>query len=269
MAEVVGFHLNRGVLATADRVSFPPAAELLARARSVAVLEGVGDHENLGAVFRNAAALGVDAVLLAPGCADPLYRRSVRVSMGTVLGVPFAPLPWLDEGITLLRDNGFRIVALTPAGELTLREAVPGGRVAIMVGSEGPGLTPAALRSADMRVRIPMSGGVDSLNVATAAAIAFAWRCVIDPVWLTAVLVDSCLTDPCLASAGWPTDALVDRRVVDAREHGRRTHVRHTGAVRRLFSVSDPVNEVAARTVAAGGAAALSAGGVVIGRARG
>jgi tRNA G18 (ribose-2'-O)-methylase SpoU len=177
MAEVVGFHLNRGVLATADRVSFPPAAELMARARSVAVLEGVGDHENLGAVFRNAAALGVDAVLLAPGCADPLYRRSVRVSMGTVLGVPFAPLPWLEKGITLLRDNGFRIVALTPAGELTLREAVPGGRVAILVGSEGPGLTPAALRSADMRVRIPMSGGVDSLNVATAAAIAFAALC--------------------------------------------------------------------------------------------
>jgi len=177
MAEVVGFHLNRGVLATADRVQFPPAADLLAVARSVAVLEGVGDHENLGAVFRNAAALGVDAVLLAPGCADPLYRRSVRVSMGTVLGVPFTALPWLDEGISLLRDNGFRIVALTPAGEVTLREAAPGGKVAIMVGSEGPGLTPAALRSADLRVRIPMTGGVDSLNVATAAAVAFAALC--------------------------------------------------------------------------------------------
>ena len=177
MAEVVGFHLNRGVLATANRVNFPPAVELLARARAVAVLEGVGDHENLGAVFRNAAALGVDAVLLAPGCADPLYRRSVRVSMGTVLGVPFAPLPWLDDGVTLLRDNGFRIVALTPAGEVTLREAAPGGKVAVLVGSEGPGLTPAALRAADLRVRIPMTGGVDSLNVATAAAIAFAALC--------------------------------------------------------------------------------------------
>jgi tRNA G18 (ribose-2'-O)-methylase SpoU len=182
MAEVVGFHLNRGVLATADRVQFPPAADLLARAgarptTAVAVLEGVGDHENLGAVFRNAAALGVDAVLLAPGCADPLYRRSVRVSMGTVLGVPFATLPRLDEAILLLRDNGFRIIALTPAGEITLREATPGGKVAIMVGSEGPGLTPAALRSADLRVRIPMSGAVDSLNVATAAAIAFAALC--------------------------------------------------------------------------------------------
>ncbi len=153
----------------------------------MAVLEGVGDHENLGAVFRNAAALGVDAVLLAPGCADPLYRRSVRVSMGTVLQVPFAPLPWLDEGIFLLRQAGFRIVALTPAGELTLREvalgesasgeSAPGAGVAIMVGSEGPGLTQDALRAADVRVRIPMAGGVDSLNVATAAAIAFAALC--------------------------------------------------------------------------------------------
>jgi tRNA G18 (ribose-2'-O)-methylase SpoU len=206
MAEVVGFHLNRGVLATADRVDFPPAAELARRARSVAVLEGVGDHENLGAVFRNAAALGVDAVLLAPGCADPLYRRSVRVSMGTVLQVPFAPLPWLDEGVSLLRLAGFRIVALTPGGELTLREyasrepapggsalvdsglraaprdpalgePAPGARMAIMVGSEGPGLTQDALRAADVRVRIPMAGGVDSLNVATAAAIAFATLC--------------------------------------------------------------------------------------------
>lgn len=182
MAQVVGFHLNRGVLATADRVRFPSAAELLRRVRSVAVLEGVGDHENLGALFRNAAALGVGAVLLADGCADPLYRRSVRVSMGTVLGVPFARLPWLDEGVCLLRDNGFRIVALTPGGELTLREAASSGaradgKLAIMVGSEGPGLTADALRSADLRVRIPMTGGVDSLNVATAAAIAFATLC--------------------------------------------------------------------------------------------
>ncbi len=90
MAEVVGFHLNRGVLATADRVAFPPVADLLDAVTSVAVLEGVGDHENLGAIFRNAAALGVGAVLLGEGCADPLYRRSVRVSMGTVLLVPFA-----------------------------------------------------------------------------------------------------------------------------------------------------------------------------------
>ena len=174
MSKVVGFHLNRGVLATADRVACAPTARLLTSVRSVVVLEGVGDHENLGAIFRNAAALGVGAVLLADGCSDPLYRRSVRVSMGTVLAVPFAPLPWLDEGLSLLRSNGFRIVALTPSGDLALREATLDGKVALLVGSEGPGLTPAALQAADLRVRIPMAAGVDSLNVATAAAIAFA-----------------------------------------------------------------------------------------------
>lgn len=175
MAGVVGFHLNRGVLATADRVGFPPAVDLLNTVRSVAVLEGVGDHENLGALFRNAAAFGIGAILLADGCADPLYRRSVRVSMGTVLGVPFAPLPgWPEDAVKLLQDRGFRSVALTPSGEVTLREATLTGRVAFLLGSEGPGLTPAALRSADVRVRIPMAAGVDSLNVATAAAVAFA-----------------------------------------------------------------------------------------------
>ena len=174
MADVVGFHLNRGVLATADRVPFPSAAELSSQVSSVAVLEGVGDHENLGAIFRNAAALGVGAVLLAQGCADPLYRRSVRVSMGTVLGVPFAPLDWPGEGLKMLQRNGFRLVAMAPSGEATLSEVPPGEPVAILVGSEGPGLTPEALLAADQRVRIPMAGGVDSLNVATAAAIAFA-----------------------------------------------------------------------------------------------
>lgn len=181
MAEVVGFHLNRGVLATADRVAFRDADELLARARTVAVLEGVGDHENLGALFRNAAALGVDAVLLTAGCADPLYRRSVRVSMGTVLGVPFAPLAgWVEDGMALLRRRGFRILALTPTGETTLSRATVdvtadgAGRIAVLLGSEGPGLSPAARAAADIRASIPMSRGVDSLNVATAGAIAFA-----------------------------------------------------------------------------------------------
>lgn len=174
MATVIGFHLNRGVLATADRISLPSAGELLRNARSVAVLEGVGDHENLGSIFRNAAGLGVGAVLLGDGCGDPLYRRSVRVSMGTVLHVPFASLPWLDGGIDLLRGNGFRIVALSPAGELRLADAPLDGRIAVLVGSEGHGLTEAAMTAADMRVRIPMHRGIDSLNVATAAAIAFA-----------------------------------------------------------------------------------------------
>jgi tRNA G18 (ribose-2'-O)-methylase SpoU len=177
MAAVVGFHLNRGVLATADRVPFPPASELLDAVRSVAVLEGVGDHENLGAIFRNAAALGIGAVLLGPGCSDPLYRRSVRVSMGTVLLVPFAPLvgDW-PASAELLRAAGFDVVALTPrSSAVPLRAArLTGRRVALLLGSEGPGLTDDALTAADLQVRIPMAPGVDSLNVATAGAIAFA-----------------------------------------------------------------------------------------------
>ncbi len=175
MAEVVGFHLNRGVLAVADRAPQPDADEILARSRVVAVLEGVGDHENIGALFRNAAALGVDGVLLGAGCADPLYRRSVRVSMGNVLRVPFAALtPW-PSGLERVRAAGFRVAALTPRADArTLREvAADGGRTALLLGSEGPGLTAEALDSADVAVRIPMSEGVDSLNVATAAAVAF------------------------------------------------------------------------------------------------
>lgn len=172
MAEVVGFHLNRGVLATAERVPVPPVLELIARSHHVAVLEGVNDHENVGALFRNAAALGVDAILLGPGCADPLYRRSVRVSMGHVLHVPFAPLRHLSA----LRSAGFRIVALTPAVDaVPLPEAgVKAGRVAWLLGAEGSGLSAEALAEADLAVRIPIAPGVDSLNVATAAAIAFA-----------------------------------------------------------------------------------------------
>jgi tRNA G18 (ribose-2'-O)-methylase SpoU len=173
MAEVVGFHLNRGVLAVADRAPQPPVEEILLRSRMVAVLEGVGDHENLGAMFRNAAAFGVDGVLLGAGCADPLYRRSVRVSMGNVLRVPFAALePW-PSGLAKLRESGFRIAALTPRDDSVILREVGGGKVALLLGSEGPGLTPEALAAADMAVRIPMAAGVDSLNVATAAAVAF------------------------------------------------------------------------------------------------
>jgi tRNA G18 (ribose-2'-O)-methylase SpoU len=175
MAEIVGFHLNRGVLAVADRAPQPSASGILARAAVVAVLEGVGDHENLGALFRNAAAFGVGGVLLGPGCSDPLYRRSVRVSMGNVLRVEFASLePW-DEGLKSLKENGFRVAALTPrADSMPLRElAADGGKVALLLGSEGPGLTEEALEAADVAVRIPMAEGVDSLNVATAAAVAF------------------------------------------------------------------------------------------------
>ncbi|MFI7676163.1 TrmH family RNA methyltransferase [Actinophytocola sp. NPDC049390] len=173
MAEVIGFHLNRGVLAMADRPEPLPVSSVIDGARRLAVLEGVGDHENLGALFRNAAALGVDGVLLGAGCSDPLYRRSVRVSMGHVLAVPFTTLsPWPD-GLKLLQDNGFTVMALTPDGAADLSSVEPPAKAAVMLGSEGPGLTPEAIAAADVAVKIPMVGGVDSLNVATAGAVTF------------------------------------------------------------------------------------------------
>lgn len=175
MARVVGFHLNRGVLASADRATPVDVAHLVSTAHTLAVLEGINDHENLGALFRNAAALGIDGVLLGARCADPLYRRSVRVSMGHVLGVPFATMARWPDDLAMLRRNGFRLVALTPrAGSVPLVNArLAGARVALLLGAEGPGLSAEALAAADELVGIPMASGVDSLNVATAAAIAF------------------------------------------------------------------------------------------------
>jgi tRNA G18 (ribose-2'-O)-methylase SpoU len=177
MAQVVGFHLNRGVLAAARRVAEPSVAEVIAGARTVAVLEGVNDHENLGSIFRNAAGLGVDAVVFGSGCADPLYRRAVRVSMGHALLVPSARATCWPSDLKTLQHNGFRLMAMTPQGTAcALPEAMTAARderVAVLVGAEGPGLTPATLRLSDVRVRIPMSRGTDSLNVATAAALAF------------------------------------------------------------------------------------------------
>ncbi|OBG90418.1 rRNA methyltransferase [Mycobacterium sp. E3251] len=177
MAQVVGFHLNRGVLAAARRVAEPSVAELVERARTVAVLEGVNDHENLGSIFRNAAGLGVDAVVFGSGCADPLYRRAVRVSMGHALLVPYARATEWPAELIMLKENGFRLLAMTPDSRACgLPEAMAAAhdqRVAVLVGAEGPGLTPATLRLSDVRVRIPMSRGTDSLNVATAAALAF------------------------------------------------------------------------------------------------
>jgi tRNA G18 (ribose-2'-O)-methylase SpoU len=148
--------------------------DLLTRARRVAVLVGLNDFENLGALFRNAAAFGVDAVLLDPRCADPLYRRSVRVSMGHVLTVPFAVLddPW-PASLAALHE--FTVLAMTPDPAATpLREIEAPSRWAVLLGAEGPGLSAEAMAMADLRVRIPMADGVDSLNVATAAAVAFA-----------------------------------------------------------------------------------------------
>ena len=177
MAEVVGFHLNRGVLGVARRSPELTTAQVLTGARTVAVLEGVNDHENLGSIFRNAAGLGVDAVIFGAGCADPLYRRAVRVSMGHALLVPYARAAHWPGDLELLRSNGFQLLALTPestaqtlAGAM---ERVNGRKVAVLVGAEGPGLTETTMRASDVRVRIPMSRGTDSLNVATAAACAF------------------------------------------------------------------------------------------------
>ncbi|QVI29191.1 RNA methyltransferase [Mycolicibacterium neoaurum] len=177
MAEVIGFHLNRGVLAAAPRPAELTVAEVLDGARTVAVLEGVNDHENLGSIFRNAAGLGVDAVLFGTGCADPLYRRAVRVSMGHALLVPYAWAPAWPAELDTLRDNGFRVLAMTPnPAAPTLASAMAEldeAKIAMMVGAEGPGLKEHTMRAADVRVRIPMSRGTDSLNVATAAALAF------------------------------------------------------------------------------------------------
>lgn len=184
LARVAGFDMHRGLLAAADRVPDLSPQQAVTGARTVVVLEGVGDHENIGALFRNAAGMGVDAVLFGNGCADPLYRRSVRVSMGHVLRLPFAQFPgtyttWQRE-LAHLRDAGFRLVSLTPAeGSVHLAEALvdetgrPWEKVALMVGAEGPGLTEHAMRATDARARIPMAPGTDSLNVATSAAIAF------------------------------------------------------------------------------------------------
>ena len=177
MKAVTGFDIHRGAVAAADRLPLPAVAELVARRRRIAILEGINDHENLGVLFRNAAAFGIEAVVLDPTCADPLYRRSVRVSMGHVLRVPFARAERWPAALTELAGAGFDVVALTPR-----RDAVPveeldryrrHGRVAVLVGSEGPGLSPGALHLASVAARIPMAPGVDSLNVAAAAAVAF------------------------------------------------------------------------------------------------
>jgi tRNA G18 (ribose-2'-O)-methylase SpoU len=177
VAQVAGFDLHRGAVAAADRL--PPAdpvAVLPHGPAVVAVLEGINDHENLGGLFRNAAAFGVAAVLLDPTSADPLYRRSVRVSLGHVLHVPFARVaPW-PERLGVLRAAGFELLALTPADETEPIEDIADGlgdRVAFLLGAEGPGLSPDVLAAAGRRARITMAPGVDSLNVATAAAVAF------------------------------------------------------------------------------------------------
>ncbi|MFI0480893.1 TrmH family RNA methyltransferase [Actinomadura sp. 9N215] len=179
MESVAGFQVHRGALASLERLPLPTVDAVLTGARRVIVCEDIVDHTNIGAIFRCAAALGVDAAVLAPRCADPLYRRSVKVSMGAVFALPYARMTDWHNGLSTLRGHGFQLLALTPAPDAVpiddLRTAT--GRRALLLGSEGDGLSSRWLNEADHRVRIPMSEhalarGVDSLNVVAAAAIA-------------------------------------------------------------------------------------------------
>lgn len=175
---VVGFDLHRGVLASVERVPPRSVAEVVVAdaPQLLVALEGVNDHENLGAVYRNAAGFGSAAVVVDPATADPFYRRSVRVSLGHVLTVPTATMASAPAGIEELRSNGATVVALTPAGDADLRTLDRGtlgtGPLVVLAGAEGPGLSRAALDAADVRAAIAMPADVDSLNVATAVALA-------------------------------------------------------------------------------------------------
>ena len=181
LSDVIGFRLTRGVLASADRRPPEDVDTLLtgpdpAAPRRLAVLEALNDAENLGSIARSAVALGVDGLLLDPRCADPLYRRAVRVSMGHVLSLPFAVLPEWPGGLDKLHEAGYTTVALTPAGDAVDLPSIDPRehpRTAVLLGAEGPGLTPEAQAAARVRAKIPMREGVDSLGVAAAAAIAF------------------------------------------------------------------------------------------------
>jgi tRNA G18 (ribose-2'-O)-methylase SpoU len=182
--QLTGYHVHRGALAAMDRRPLPTVAEVLAGttrkrpARRVLVLEDIVDHGNVGGIFRCAAALGVDGVILSPRCADPLYRRAVKVAMGAVFAVPYARMTDWYGGLAELRAAGFRLLALTPDQSATaIEEAARGERVALMLGTEGDGLSSRWLHEADEPVCIPMdlsamAAGVDSLNVVAAAAIA-------------------------------------------------------------------------------------------------
>lgn len=171
MAEVCGFDVHRGALAVATRPPPRDAADVVHTARTVLVLERLNDHENVGALFRVARALGADAVLLDDETCDPLYRRAVRVSLGHVLHVPYARAATTRDALEVLRRNGFTTYALSPAGD-PVGEVTAQERVALLLGAEGPGLRQETIAAADRAVRIPMRPGVDSLNVATAAAVA-------------------------------------------------------------------------------------------------
>lgn len=197
LERLTGFELTRGALGAFRRPALPTVADVLHEARLVAVLEDITNHTNVGAIFRSAAALGVDAVLVSPACYDPLYRRAVRVSMGTVFQVPWARIgdadvpnrpgcgTWSNEGIAELRAHGFTCAAMALSDDsmtpdelnelLAAREAASGtpAKLALLFGTEGEGLSPATIARCDHTVRIPMAHGVDSLNVAASSAVAF------------------------------------------------------------------------------------------------
>ena len=173
---ITGFHVHRGVLASFHRRPNPTLDDVLAGSRSLAVLEAINTHTNIGALFRSAAALGIDGIVLSPTCADPLYRRAVRVSMGEVFAIPYAKVEDWPKALSAVRDAGFTILAMTPAPDaipLQRLSPVQRARPAWLFGAEGPGLSRHALEASDLKVIIPMHNNVDSLNVATSAAIAF------------------------------------------------------------------------------------------------
>lgn len=171
LAAVTGFNFHRGCLALARRPAPLAAMRLLGSSRLLGI-EGVGNPDNIGGLFRAAAAFGVDGVLLDPAAGDPLYRKAIRVSMGASLRLPFARLPDWPAGLRPFRDDGFTIVALTPRAGVPEVATMPAGRTLLLVGAEGPGLHDDTLERADVRLRIPTGDAVDSLNVVVAAAIA-------------------------------------------------------------------------------------------------
>jgi tRNA G18 (ribose-2'-O)-methylase SpoU len=172
--QVTGFHVHRGALASLHRRPAPPLSSVLEGARTVVVLEDVVDHTNVGACLRSAAAMGVDAVLLSPRCADPFYRRSIKVAMGAVFTLPWTRLDAWYDAVPQLSSAGFTTVALTPAlDSVAIEDAVAGrDRVALLMGTEGRGLSDRWMSTADVRAVIPMAEGIDSLNVAAATAVA-------------------------------------------------------------------------------------------------
>lgn len=183
LAELTGFELTRGVLCAFRRPAPRPVEELCKNARRVAVLEGIVDSTNLGAIFRSAAALNMDAVLINPSCCDPLCRRAVRVSMGTVFQVPWGqlgetPADWPEKGMDILHSLGFKTAAMALSDRsvsIDDEQLAKEPKLAIVLGTEGDGLAAGTIASCDYTVRIPMSHGVDSLNVAAASAVAF-WQ---------------------------------------------------------------------------------------------